>query len=108
MDEKKNPEELMKEFEEKLAKTAELNERYEKMIAEMEEQISEEDEVCAEEDEPEEEDAETEENEDEESDEIEIHEDPDAWKKGLAVVGGLTALSFVGGLLTGIFGCKER
>ncbi|MBR0319252.1 MAG: hypothetical protein IJQ86_08230 [Spirochaetia bacterium] len=96
MDEKKNPEELMKEFEEKLAKTAELNERYEKMIAEMEEQISEEDEVCAEE------------NEDEESDEIEIHEDPDAWKKGLAVVGGLTALSFVGGLLTGIFGCKER
>ena len=106
MDEKKNPEELMKELEEKLAKTAELNERYEKMIAEMEEQISK-DEVCAEEDEPEE-DAETEENEDEESDEIEIHEDPDAWKKGLAVVGGLTALSFVGGLLTGIFGCKER
>ena len=93
MDEKKNPGELMKELEEKLAKVAELNERYEKMIAEMEEQISEEDEVCA---------------EDEESDEIEIHEDPDAWKKGLAVVGGLTALSFVGGLLTGIFGCKER
>jgi hypothetical protein len=37
------------------------------------------------------------------ADEIEIFEDPDAWKKGLAVVVGITALSFVGGFLTGIF-----
>ena len=37
-----------------------------------------------------------------EADEIEIHEDPDAWLKGLAVVGAGLVLSFVGGLLTGL------
>ena len=36
-------------------------------------------------------------------DDIEIHEDPDAWLKGLAVVGAGLVLSFVGGFLTGIF-----
>ena len=35
------------------------------------------------------------------ADPIEIHEDPNAWKKGLALLGISSAVAFIGGILAG-------